>query len=259
MIEFKELLAREKELIDAIIKKELEKKISVIYHPLYEAMEYSVFSGGKRVRPILMKWAAEIGEPAEHVLDKSITAIEYIHTYSLIHDDLPSMDDDSVRRGKPTSHKKFGEAMAILAGDALLTEAFYLLSLTGRENLAFELARNAGCEGMVAGQAADINSEPDIDYINDLKTACLFRAAAVMGGIAGGLDKPSLDKLSEYGINLGRAFQLKDDLLDSEYTENRELQAKASNFVNAAKKALGTIPGTEKLKELSEYVVNRNY
>ncbi len=248
-------LLREKELIDTIIRKEFEENMRGAYHPLYEAMEYSLFSGGKRVRPVLLKWCAEIGSPRNDVLDKSITAIEYIHTYSLIHDDLPSMDDDDMRRGKPSLHRKFGEGMAILAGDALLTEAFFLLAKTGISSLSVELARSSGVKGMVGGQAADIKREQDKDYINKLKTASLFRAASVMGGIVGGAGEVLLDKLSNYGINLGMAFQLKDDLLDKDSSE----QVKAQSFVNSAKNAIGGIENTEKLVNLADFVIARKY
>ena len=115
----------------------MEKRKNAIYPRLFEAMEYSVFSGGKRVRPILLKWCAELGNPDIKILNRVLTAIEFIHSYSLIHDDLPAMDDDDMRRSKPTSHKMFGEGIAILVGDALLTEAFLLL---GCHNLPLEPA-----------------------------------------------------------------------------------------------------------------------
>lgn len=259
MNEFEELLFKECALIDAIIAKELKKNIKRVYNPLYKAMEYPLFSGGKRIRPILLKWCAEIGQPEEDVLDKAIAAIEYIHTYSLIHDDLPAMDDDDIRRGNPSSHKKFGEAMAILAGDALLTEAFFLLGQTGIIRLIIELAGSCGACGMVGGQAADINGEKDTAYINELKTANLFRAAAIMGGITGGADEKLLDKLSHYGINLGLAFQLRDDLLDKEYDYQKKVRAKAKTFVNNAKNAVDGIGNVEKLKDLADFVVKRKH
>jgi len=196
---------------------------------LQQAMLYSLFAGGKRIRPILALASYEAcgGNPAEIVPYAS--TLELIHTYSLIHDDLPVMDNDDLRRGKPTSHKMFGEAIAILAGDALLTEAFSMLSdpsLSGNLKEANvlravrEIALASGLNGMVAGQVQDIlseNLEPDhetLEFIHRHKTAALIRASVMMGPILYGSGRDVLDALSGYGDNIGLAFQVIDDILD---------------------------------------------
>ena len=193
---------------------------------LHEAMRYSVFAGGKRLRPILCIASCEAcGGTAEQAM-RAACALELLHTYTLIHDDLPAMDDDTLRRGRPTCHIAFDEATAILAGDALLTLAFEVLA--GVPNigspLALELARAAGSRGVIGGQMEDIDAEgkmPDADlvgYIHRNKTAALIRAACVMGGICAGADAHTLEKLAQYGESAGLAFQLADDLLDESST-----------------------------------------
>ncbi|MHC4294632.1 MAG: polyprenyl synthetase family protein [Planctomycetota bacterium] len=199
---------------------------------LREAMHYCVFNGGKRLRPSLVMLAAEAAGAKEldELTARTAVAVELIHCYSLVHDDLPSMDDDDLRRGQPTAHIKFGEAMAILAGDALVTRAFGVLGdadsagslkTTRRvSRLVGELARAAGAAGMVAGQVADMNlcEVPDgpegLDYIHSHKTAALIRAAVRMGAICADANNDVLAALSKYGEHLGLAFQLVDDLLD---------------------------------------------
>ncbi len=257
MGEFKKILQKEKELIDAIIRSEFDRRLLKIYVPLYEAIEYSLFSGGKRVRPILLKWCAELGDPDEKILDKAISAIEYIHTYSLIHDDLPAMDNDDMRRGKPTSHKKFGEAIAILAGDALLTEAFFLLGETGMSRLSMELADYAGPIGMVGGQAADIYGTMDINYINERKTANLFKVSALLGGIIGGVDDNVLGKLADYGMNIGKAFQLRDDILDTEYKNRNAVIKEAKRYISNAKNAISGMYEMDMLNDFADYIISR--
>ena len=193
---------------------------------LHEAMRYSVFAGGKRLRPILCIASCEAcGGTAEQAV-RTACALELLHTYTLIHDDLPAMDDDTLRRGRPTCHIAFDEATAILAGDALLTLAFELLAGIPNigSSLALELARAAGSRGVIGGQMEDIDAEgktPDADlveYIHRNKTAALIRAACVMGGICAGADVQTLEKLAQYGENAGLAFQLADDLLDESST-----------------------------------------
>ncbi|PLX94094.1 MAG: polyprenyl synthetase [Desulfuromonas sp.] len=202
------------------------------HHPtsLHEAMHYSVFAGGKRIRPILMMAACEaVGGDVEQVLPAAC-AMEMIHTYSLIHDDLPAMDDDDFRRGNPTNHKVYGEATAILAGDALLTEAFVLLSApantpqlkadTQREIIQL-IARAAGAAGMVGGQVVDMEAEgmeqPDlatVDYIHAHKTGALILASIRAGALLGGADTEAYEALSRFGKLAGLAFQIADDILD---------------------------------------------
>ncbi len=191
---------------------------------LAEAMRYCVMGGGKRLRPALVRIAAEIGgcENSELTARASV-AIELVHCYSLVHDDLPAMDDDTLRRGRPTAHVEFGEAMAILAGDALLTRAFSVLTESGDPrsvDLVSELGGASGPAGMIAGQVADMKlcDVPEgldgITYIHMRKTAALLRAATVMGGICADMDKSDIEALSQYGQAMGLAFQLFDDILD---------------------------------------------
>ena len=193
---------------------------------LHEAMRYSVFSGGKRLRPILGLLSCEVsgGDPARAMV--CCCSTELVHTYSLIHDDLPSMDDDDLRRGRPTCHKAFDEATAILAGDALLTLAFELVATDGaleserRVAVARELARANGSQGMVGGQVADMEgegSEPTIEavhYIHTHKTAVPLEAAVRIGGIAAGADEVAMARLGIYGRAIGLSFQIADDLLN---------------------------------------------
>lgn len=256
----KEILKEEKDAVEKVLRKELEGLREKIYPKLYEAMEYALFTGGKRVRPIIIKWFAHTGKPDEEKLSRAMAALEFIHTYSLIHDDLPAMDDDDTRRGKPTVHIKFGEGMAILAGDALLTEAFGLLARTGISRLSLILSAAAGAAGMVGGQAADIaaGQDKDINYINNLKTAKLFEASAMMGATLAGFTENDLEKAAAYGINLGRAFQLRDDLLDDESENIDKTRREASEFVDRAKKTIMDINGTQNLIRIADYVIERN-
>ena len=217
------------EALDRYLPKEDELPFS-----LHKAMRYSVFAGGKRVRPILMLAACEaVGGTVEQALPAAC-ALEMIHTYSLIHDDLPAMDDDDFRRGNPTNHKVFGEAIAILAGDALLTEAFILLSAnsaaavvspSARLQVIREIAVCAGSRGMVGGQVVDMESEGsrDIDfatvqYIHTHKTGALIKASVRSGALLGGAVPEQLDAITRYGEAIGLAFQIADDILDIEGT-----------------------------------------
>lgn len=199
---------------------------------LYEAMRYSLTAGGKRLRPVLLMATCEFcGSDIKQALPYAC-AIEYIHTYSLIHDDLPAMDNDSLRRGLPTNHKVFGESIAILAGDGLLSAAFeavmkdLLLYLDdpkmtkSRVRAIYELSKGAGCRGMVAGQVADIESQGKqcskefLDYIHLNKTAALLIAAMRAGAYLGSADSKKLMDLTTYAECIGLAFQIADDLLD---------------------------------------------
>ena len=207
-------------------------EIDPMSRDLYSAMKYSLLSGGKRIRPVLVMAACDMfGVPENFVLPNAC-AVEYIHTYSLIHDDLPAMDDDDERRGNPTCHKVYGEAGAILAGDGLLSAAFECLTkdmllymddeklLKRKVRAAFSLSKGCGCRGMVAGQVADMESEDSacseelLNYINYNKTAMLIRASVLSGGFLGGMDAETGHDLQTYGENIGIAFQLVDDLDD---------------------------------------------
>jgi geranylgeranyl diphosphate synthase type II len=202
---------------------------------LNEAVHYSLFAGGKRLRPILCAASAEaLGGNRETALPVAC-AIEMIHTYSLIHDDLPCMDNDDYRRGSPTNHKVFGENMAVLAGDALLTHAFETLASCARHSdpglivrVIHEIAHGAGISGMVAGQAQDVLSEGQamdpqtLEYIHTHKTGALFRAAVRSGAIMAGAQEQALDALTEYAEAFGLAFQITDDILDVEGDNQKE-------------------------------------
>lgn len=195
---------------------------------IHQAMRYSVFAGGKRIRPILCLETARIFEAD---VDNALypgCAIEFIHTYSLIHDDLPALDNDDLRRGKPTSHKKFGESTAILAGDALLTLAFETItaapvSSDRRVSMVKEIASSAGTvNGMVGGQVADIESEgkrvgPEtLEYIHRSKTAALIRASVTSGALCAGASNEDVARLRRFGETIGWAFQVTDDILNVE-------------------------------------------
>lgn len=196
---------------------------------LHKAMRYSIFAGGKRFRPILLLAACEaVGGAVEKALPAAC-ALEMVHTYSLIHDDLPAMDDDDLRRGRPTNHRVFGEAAAILAGDALLTQAFMLLSSAEVSRLLcadtilqiiFILSRSSGSMGMVGGQVVDMESEgtqvdfPVLEYIHTHKTGALILAAIQCGALVGGADAVAMRALTAYAEAAGLAFQIADDILD---------------------------------------------
>lgn len=196
---------------------------------IHRAMRYSLFAGGKRIRPILCMAAAETVSDDPAGIEDAACSLELIHTYSLIHDDLPALDNDDLRRGRPTSHKVFGEAMAILAGDSLLTLAFQVLAQTGhvdaerRSRLSLELATASGTVGgMIAGQVHDLEGEGKpaaadiLDQIHRAKTGALLRASLRMGAIFAGASNEQLAALSCYGEHAGLAFQIVDDILDVE-------------------------------------------
>ncbi|HZK01319.1 MAG TPA: farnesyl diphosphate synthase [Anaerovoracaceae bacterium] len=199
---------------------------------LYEAIKYSLLSGGKRIRPVLLLAACEFCGSDINLSLPYAVAVEYIHTYSLIHDDLPCMDDDDIRRGKPTNHKVFGEDFAVLAGDGLLTTASEIMmkdmllyfdnpdKLKSRVRAAYEIIKGSGCKGMVAGQVADIESQgmqcsnEYIEYIHFNKTAALIVAAVRAGVHLGSGENDRLEALTAYGEAVGLGFQISDDLLD---------------------------------------------
>lgn len=193
---------------------------------IYKAMNYSLHAGGKRVRPVIMLAVAELMGASRESVMPFACAVEMIHTYSLIHDDLPCMDDDDLRRGKPTNHKVFGEAMAVLAGDALLNKAFEVIlknsQVSPNMTLAAmsEIASAAGTEGMIGGQVIDIESEgKTIDAVTLMtlhlhKTAALIMTSARVGALLGGGGREDLNAMEEFTRYLGIAFQIKDDILD---------------------------------------------
>ncbi|MBF0338257.1 MAG: polyprenyl synthetase family protein [Nitrospirae bacterium] len=223
-MELKVYLDEKKRIVENFLLEYFNDSIQPVV--LDDAMKYSVFAGGKRLRPVLCMAAYEAcGGDGQDILPQA-GALELIHTYSLIHDDLPAMDDDDLRRGKPTNHKVYGEAIAILAGDGLLTEAFGMFSHSTKVSESAllaairELSAAAGLYGMVAGQAMDIISEgkvPQIDtleFIHRNKTAALIRASLIIGGILSEADEQTLQALKRYGEGIGLAFQVVDDILD---------------------------------------------
>jgi len=235
---------------------------------IYKAVRYSVFNGGKRIRPILCLAAAEaVGGDLGPAIPVACS-LELIHAYSLIHDDLPAMDNDDFRRGKPTCHKVFGEDIAILAGDALLTEAFVLLSgmekvrLSAERRLAViqEIAQAAGICGMVGGQALDVLSgkfTPDENTLREIhrrKTGALIVAAIKSGAIISNAGKDKIQALAEYGINVGLAFQIADDILNVE--GDRELMGKETGSDAArGKLTYPSLMGLDAAKEkLAKYI-----
>lgn len=252
-----------------LIEKHLTDFIPDVDHKsitLYDSMKYSITSGGKRIRPVLLLAACDFcGGKVEEALPYAC-AIEYIHTYSLIHDDLPCMDNDDLRRGVPTNHKVYGEAVATLAGDGLQAAAYEVMNrdmflyfddinaLKRRIRAAYEISKGSGCRGMVAGQLADMEAEDKscsaemLDYIHLTKTAALIVAAVRAGAYLGGADSEMLDDLTVYAENLGLAFQICDDILDVEGEEAE--MGKKSGMDSINKKATyPSIYGIEKSKE----------
>ncbi len=229
-MELKDKLDVRRSLIEKTLLEELQED-KEIDRTLHESMKYSLMAGGKRLRPMMLMAAADaVGGNGDSFV-KSACAMEMIHTYSLIHDDLPAMDNDDLRRGKPTNHKVFGDAIAILAGDGLLTMAFQVLTrqtdVAPEKMIAVirEISDAAGSQGMVGGQALDLEAENrriDADELRKMhmgKTGALFRAAVRSGAILGGADDEMLERLTTYAENFGLAFQITDDILDYEGDE----------------------------------------
>ncbi|MGI9536191.1 MAG: polyprenyl synthetase family protein, partial [Desulfocapsaceae bacterium] len=268
-MEINQYLSRRKQLVE----EKLDSLMLAADGPFQEhieAMRYSLFVGGKRVRPILCLASAEAVTSTDPLLDEALTigcAIECVHTYSLIHDDLPAMDDDELRRGKPTNHMLYGEAGAILAGDGLLTFAFELLA-NSKSNLSTArqlriirlVAEAAGPLGMVGGQALDIageNSSYPFEHLQTIhrsKTGALIRCCVQTGGLAGGADEQQIEQLTRYGEAIGLAFQIVDDLLDA--TSTTEVLGKSAGADQIRGKA--TYPaffGIDETKNLAQKAV----
>ena len=236
-----------------------------------KAMRYSLFAGGKRLRPILCIAGAEaVGGDAQSVLPVAC-ALEMIHTYSLIHDDLPVMDNDDLRRGKPTNHRVFGEAVALLAGDGLLTKAFHLMTHPDPENRVKPgaslkviglIATAAGYEGMVGGQVVDIQSEGKegdssvVEFIHTRKTGALIAASVCSGGILGGAEEDQLKALTSYGEDIGLAFQVADDILNVEGS-SQEMGKSVGSDTQKGKITYPAVFGLERSKEIQRALVDR--
>lgn len=235
---------------------------------VYEAMEYSLFAGGKRLRPILMTEMCRVcGGNIEDVMPFAC-AMEMIHTYSLIHDDLPAMDNDDLRRGMPTSHIKFGEANAILTGDALLNRAFEVATEYSGDNPAramraiHMLAMSSGTEGMIGGQIIDLESEgreisvDELKNLHILKTGAIIRSACTIGALIGGASEEEIAAADTFAVNLGTAFQIRDDILDVIGNEE-ELGKPIGSDAEQAKNTYVSLIGLERSNQLVEEYSNK--
>ncbi|MDH5561272.1 MAG: polyprenyl synthetase family protein [Deltaproteobacteria bacterium] len=283
-------------LIEVFLKKSFTR-LPLLAKPLEDAMQYSLFAGGKRLRPLLLLATLKSVKKDTDFAMPFAAAIEYIHTYSLMHDDLPCMDNDDLRRGKPTCHIRYGEDMALLAGDAILTHAFYLISTKEIQKTVEPakilkcvhlLSKNAGIFGMVAGQAADIlhhpegNNAQELEFIHSHKTGALIAASILIGGILAGLDDRNLDLLESFGKEIGKCFQIQDDILDETASTEELGKPSGSDIKNqkltylkiygivkskvlaekSLKKALGYLDNCDykftRLKELADFILNRS-
>ncbi len=254
----------EKALKDNFVRNENRQKL------IYDAMEYSLFAGGKRLRSVIMLGVNEIFSNDYKSVLPFACAMEMIHTYSLIHDDLPSMDNDDYRRGKLSNHKKFGEAAAILAGDGLLNMAFEVMS---RESLKFDtdkelllkaisiIAESSGSEGMIGGQIVDmfceesINDISDLEYLQKHKTGAIIKSSAAVGALLGGASETELKTIEKFADNLGLAFQIQDDILDVEGSAEKLGKPVGSDESNN-KKTYVSMLGLEEAKKLQKKLTN---
>jgi geranylgeranyl diphosphate synthase type II len=258
---FETRLRRKAQAVNFALKKILD--FQEINKDLKEALSYALNTPGKRIRSVLVLWCHELFKgQIDHNAEMASAAIEMVHTYSLIHDDLPAMDDDDMRRGVPTCHRVFDEGTAILAGDALLTLAFEVLA---REidppamalKLIGRLAHEAGPSGMIGGQLVDLKSEKTefdqstLEYIHTNKTAKMFRCAAAMGAICGGANKKQYENLSDYGLKIGLSFQIADDILDVT-ASSEQLGKTAGKDVIAVKCTYPAVVGMTKAQELQK-------
>jgi geranylgeranyl diphosphate synthase type II len=267
-MDLKLYIKEKRKTVDDFLKKYLasKKKQKDCPKDLCDAMSYALMAGGKRVRPILSIASYEaVGGKSDSIVPVA-ASIELIHTYSLIHDDLPAMDNDDFRRNQPTTHRVFGEAVAILAGDALLTDAFNIISQTNEKpeilmKIINELSYASGPEGMVGGQTVDLLFEgkkakkKDLLYIHTHKTGALIRASIRIGAIMADPSPAKLDSLTEYGEKIGLAFQVTDDILD--ITGTKEELGKSTGADKARGK--NTYPSTFGLKEsekIAEGLIN---
>lgn len=237
---------------------------------MHKAMRYSLFAGGKRIRPaICLAAAAACGGTEEAALPLAC-AVECIHTYSLIHDDLPAMDNDDFRRGKPTNHKVFGEGIAVLAGDALLTQAFEIAaqakgwSRYSHQDLILELAKASGSLQLIAGQVADLEGEgkkisaAELKYIHERKTSALLCCSVRLGGMSANCTPAQLQALTDFGYNVGLAFQIIDDILDITQT-SAQLGKTAGKDTKAQKATYPSIVGMAKSQKLAKQLTERAF
>ncbi len=237
---------------------------------IHQAMRYSLFAGGKRMRPALCLAAAEACGGSDAAALPLACAVECIHTYSLIHDDLPAMDNDDFRRGKPTNHKVFGEGIAVLAGDALLTQAFEIAAQAKgwprypHRDLILEIAKASGSLQLVAGQVADLEGEGkkisanELRYIHERKTSALLCCSVRLGGMSANCSPVQLRALTDFGYHVGLAFQVIDDILD--VTQTSEQLGKTAGKDTAAQKATyPAIVGLEKSRRIAEQLTTKAF
>lgn len=253
--------------LQKLVESALDRQVPPESHEpetIHKAMRYSLFAGGKRIRPVLCISAARAISDSPEGIENAASALELIHTYSLIHDDLPALDNDDLRRGRPTCHKVFGEAMAILAGDSMLTLAFEVLAdlpaidPSRRVRLIKELSSAAGTVGgMVAGQVHDLEGERQrptaalLERIHRAKTGALLRASVRMGAIYAGADEPQLAAMSRYGEAVGLAFQIVDDILDVEQS-SEQLGKTAGKDASQHKITFPAVYGLDRSRAMAE-------
>lgn len=287
-IDIRQYFHQRKLLIDDALSHYLKSKAPQIAPALHQAMCYSALDAGKRFRPILTLAVGELFGAKRAPVVSFACAIELIHCYSLIHDDLPSLDNDDFRRGKPSCHKRFGEAIALLAGDALLTEAFFIVSDPGiarllgttlSTKLIREISEAAGMRGMISGQSrefelAEIQVTPDIlEDLDRLKTGALITTAARVGAMIGGATRKDLERITRYARSLGLVFQITDDILDA-HEISKEKHKGIANYLSVAGKAAASErvqslfaeclreiepygKAAEPLREIAHYVTER--
>ena len=266
-IDLKQCLAQKASLVNDAIAEYLNRQ-SRIEPEIKKAIEYTLSAPGKRIRAAMVLWCCEVcGNRADDNAMTAAIAVEMVHTYSLVHDDLPAMDNDDIRRGRPSCHKQFNEATAILTGDALLTMAFEMLASEVSEpriavRLIKTLAGSMGPAGMIAGQMADIageNSNGGLDalkYIHINKTAKLFAAAAVMGAVCGKATEKQIENLCKYGLEVGLGFQIADDILDVSAT-SEELGKTAGKDSEQGKMTYPALIGMDRAKEKTLDIASR--
>ncbi len=251
--------------LDRLLPKEKVKPATI-----HKAMRYSLFAGGKRLRPALCIAAAEACGGSREAAIPYACAVECIHTYSLIHDDLPAMDNDDFRRGKPTNHKVFGEGIAVLAGDGLLTQAFEILALAETPRryphkvTVLELAKASGSLQLIAGQVADLEgegkglNEKELRYIHERKTSALLTCSVRLGGMSANCSATQLEALTAFGYNVGLAFQVIDDILDVTQT-SEQLGKTAGKDIAAQKATYPSIVGLEKSRKIAAALTNKAF
>jgi geranylgeranyl diphosphate synthase type II len=267
-MEFNSSLKERASHIENILKEYMPKEEGY-QKTVIEAMNYSLSAGGKRLRPILTLEACKIVGGIEEDAIPFAVAIEMIHTYSLIHDDLPALDNDDLRRGRPTNHKVYGEAMGILAGDALLNYAFEIMlkGSLGKNNpekylsAVYEVARHAGIYGMIGGQVVDVESEDKqigkekLDYIHNNKTAAMIIGCMRAGAIVGGADQVELESVTNYAKNIGLSFQIVDDILDIVGDEEK-LGKKVNSDIENNKSTYPSLLGLEKSRDIATELIS---